>query len=1360
MASDPCAPWRIRDVVWDDLHRPLGAAQPPKLSDDFAVDLCLSRLRRDKAAVVRSSFGTAAWTVLQRCLDDPNNDDASNEDAPKHDGTNLPRKIAQWDHLQQLREECLSTDQKNFKHGNSAGSTRPTTVKITAKSASVSFLTNTSASSSSNNHVNHNASSSNGYNNSSNAATISSSSTRESAKATTASASAVMDSRAAVSRAVLCAAASIALQDLTPDFEGSHKLDPLDIPQNDTDDAASAVNMGSVILQAQAFGQRAIDQGLNASRRSSQRLAYQQSMALTTTKSCNEACAAGVLRNPFCIQVKEEEDDDDDDMEVDDEDDDDELDSSASSVPYNPNPDSATTAWADTCLPRFTEVLQKGTGHAVFCDLDWTQRHGRIANLMQTMAFEDKASADSTYFGPHLIVTTKPNVQAFCQEFEAMQASILPKGAVSSSLRVLHYAGSSSHRAKLRKTHFGNAQALGQPSSSFHVLVTSYQDLLSPDDYLDFAQQPWQMVILDEGFSWLAAAQSDPNSQLAQLWDQALFGTADAHIGLAASTTATSDWKFGKRHSSSKRKEALIGLSCRNRIVTTPSLNLSQKQRSMTLPGLLACIVPHFTDVIKEEWDRSRITHDTPSLNHLKKLVTRSIIVHDASCFGEGAPSLHDLAIKIMDGDVATEGEEQLVSGVPTPPRFISDEDFVNEGKISQSRRTALTWLSPWMRYELGRTSFNKISDLMKESGKHGHVCQEILPASVTTSSGASGAVIGSLAYRLGVRCGRSFGSEQGLRQHIAALHAPPGTWLCRTCGSDCGTSQARTHHERTCGQPEGIDEKRKETSAFGPPGVVGKKAKGSKKPAEPKDKDADGSFRVPGYRGVWVNPSGKHFVKTSKDPLRNDGGDIVYFDTVEEAARKHDKILKKETEKDTGAELNFKEDGSRVIYDDNTAASAAGRGVEMLGGGSNSVVPALSVINIKDLPKDVKPLLRDPRQTSRTGGNSKRHVYAYRGVCRQARKGHDRWQSQISFGGTNHYLGTFDSEWDAAAVYAWAHLILYGEEATKKAQQEGEEAAAAYEREKAAIASGEVLPAAPKPEKKKKPPKKRTKKTEEEGEEGDTKKAKKVPKASPACNGRKAKPGPKPKANSDLSLQPILALAVTKAPILGPRKSLKEHDDDALLKVASSRILMARLNGYCTTDVDHPPEIDAVYRPCVPVMPFTTRPAFGGAMLLGLNAGLFGWSVDTFASSCDFDSAEHEAQSLALLSDEYSQNGYNESFRSLIQGSVCVIGRASKSTEKACERLGLGLPVMGGSLGDIDCHIGGAMNSCSESAAMIQHLPTAASAFQLLANNDEDVVTLNGRRISVGMGSFPLFNEDICTIGARVFVFLVPANA
>jgi hypothetical protein len=61
-----------------------------------------------------------------------------------------------------------------------------------------------------------------------------------------------------------------------------------------------------------------------------------------------------------------------------------------------------------------------------------------------------------------------------------------------------------------------------------------------------------------------------------------------------------------------------------------------------------------------------------------------------------------------------------------------------------------------------------------------------------------------AMAFRCGVRCGRHFGSEPGLRQHVSALHAPPGTWLCRTCGVDCITSQARTHHERSCGQPIG----------------------------------------------------------------------------------------------------------------------------------------------------------------------------------------------------------------------------------------------------------------------------------------------------------------------------------------------------------------------------------------------------------------------------------------------------------------------------------------------------------------------------------------------------------------------------
>ena len=72
-------------------------------------------------------------------------------------------------------------------------------------------------------------------------------------------------------------------------------------------------------------------------------------------------------------------------------------------------------------------------------------------------------------------------------------------------------------------------------------------------------------------------------------------------------------------------------------------------------------------------------------------------------------------------------------------------------------------------------------------------------------------------------------------------------------------------------------------------------------------------------------------------------------------------------------------------------------------------------------------------------------------------------------FGDTNHYLGTFNLECNATAIYMWVHLILYGEEVTKKAQKEGKEAMEAYEQAKKDIAAGKVVAPPPKPTKKKK---------------------------------------------------------------------------------------------------------------------------------------------------------------------------------------------------------------------------------------------------------------------------------------------------
>lgn len=221
-----------------------------------------------------------------------------------------------------------------------------------------------------------------------------------------------------------------------------------------------------------------------------------------------------------------------------------------------------------------------------------------------------------------------------------------------------------------------------------------------------------------------------------------------------------------------------------------------------------------------------------------------------------------------------------------------------NSSLFTASRlKNAIQWISE----ELA-SDFNKLpDDLCEKSETLGlspeFICCEVVPG----------------VNYCAILCGRKFANEATLRQHKTAMHAPRGTWLCRTCGGDCITSNARTQHERYCGEYH-ADSSSAPTS--------GAKQHG------------------PGV--------GKRGNISSKSKKKNEP--------------------------------------------------------DLISGGTSSVVPALSVINIRDLPPHIKPLLRDPRQTSRTGGGSKknkeRYIYLYRGVCRQSRKGHDRWQSQISFGG------------------------------------------------------------------------------------------------------------------------------------------------------------------------------------------------------------------------------------------------------------------------------------------------------------------------------------------------------------------------
>ena len=347
----------------------------------------------------------------------------------------------------------------------------------------------------------------------------------------------------------------------------------------------------------------------------------------------------------------------------------------------------------------------------------------------------------------------------------------------------------------------------------------------------------------------------------------------------------------------------------------------------------------------------------------------------------------------------------------------------------------------------------------------------------------------------------------------------------------------------------------------------------------------------------------------------------------------------------------------------------------------------------------------------------------------------------------------------------------MYGEEATRKAQLEGEEAAAAYEQEKKDIAEGKMVPAPPKPEKKAPKPKQKIKKSEkkkgkekkpEKKSDGKTTtvKSKKrklsVESKAPEVEKKKmkikikGKPGRKP--TGEESIAPILMKGVYRAFSLTSERFLNVSVEDLIVS-AAPRMIAARDANYCVSaDKNRSAPVDDMLRPCLPQSAESTKDQAGAAMLVGLSSKLFGWDVNAFVSSRVFDSVELEKNATAALTSEVATN---ESFRTLLQGPLCVIGNASPSIRKAHKQLGLGAIPIGGPVGEIDCHIGGTLLSCSETAAAIRFASTTASDFQFAALNDEDIVTLNGKRITPGMGSFPLFTEDICTVGARVFVFL-----
>ena len=216
---------------------------------------------------------------------------------------------------------------------------------------------------------------------------------------------------------------------------------------------------------------------------------------------------------------------------------------------------------------------------------------------------------------------------------------------------------------------------------------------------------------------------------------------------------------------------------------------------------------------------------------------------------------------------------------------------------------------------------------------------------------------------------------------------------------------------------------------------------------------------------------------------------------------------------------------------------------------------------------------------------------------------------------------------------------------------------------------------------------------------------------------------------------------------------------DSDLVALAAKRLKAAKENGYVgSVPSAAPPSIESL-RPALPLEQGLEAQSMGIALLLGISPTASGWDLQSFVEESDLGT-EHEAiTALQLLAVEYDEDGVNEKFTSIMTGRVCVIGCASRKTQQAYQDLGLGTVPLGGAVGKLDCHVGSVPGSCSEVSACIRYAPTSSSDFQIACMASEDIVTVNGKRLAHEHGSIPLQNGDVCSVGARVFSFIVAVD-
>lgn len=205
--------------------------------------------------------------------------------------------------------------------------------------------------------------------------------------------------------------------------------------------------------------------------------------------------------------------------------------------------------------------------------------------------------------------------------------------------------------------------------------------------------------------------------------------------------------------------------------------------------------------------------------------------------------------------------------------------------------------------------------------------------------------------------------------------------------------------------------------------------------------------------------------------------------------------------------------------------------------------------------------------------------------------------------------------------------------------------------------------------------------------------------------------------------------------------KVAMQKDDEALIAEVSSRILASRrkdtnLSSCC----------------CIPVSKSIKTYPSGFAILIGLTPDDFGWKIQNFLPCAQYMVRGHEEDLKFALESEFDKYGMNSRFRTVIKSFPCIIGKASKHLEVAASTLGFYGTGLGGTIGDVDCNIGG-MNTCDENGAIISYSQTKMS-FQLSVCGSNDTVSVGGKIIK--QGSITISNKSICSVGSRVFVFIL----